>query len=43
MKLLNTKVTDNLLRFLESIRTQESEFVCEIYDQNTKMNRDKSE
>jgi hypothetical protein len=41
--LLNTKVIDNFLRFPESIRTQESKFVCERYDQNTELDRDKSE
>jgi hypothetical protein len=37
------KVIDNFLGFLESIRTQESEFVCGRYDQNTELDRDKSE
>jgi hypothetical protein len=39
----NTKVIDKFLRFPESIRTQESEFVCGRYDQNAKLDRDKSE
>jgi hypothetical protein len=41
VKLLNKKVIDNFLRFPE--RTQESEFVCGRYDQNTELDRDKSE
>jgi hypothetical protein len=40
---VNTKVVANFLRFSESTRTQESEFVCERYDQNTELDRDKSE
>jgi hypothetical protein len=42
-KLLNTKVIDNFLSFSESKRTQESECVCGRYDQNTELDRDKSE
>ncbi len=42
-KLLNTKVIDNFLTFLESTRTEECEFVCGRYDQNTEVDRDKSE
>jgi hypothetical protein len=41
-KLLNTKVIENFRRFPESTRTQESEFVCGRYDQNTELDRDKS-
>jgi hypothetical protein len=41
-KLLNMKVIDNFC-FPESTRTQEFEFVCEIYDQNTELDRDRSE
>jgi hypothetical protein len=40
---VNTKLIDNFLRFLESTRTQGSEFVCGIYDENTKLDIDKSE
>jgi hypothetical protein len=36
------KVIDNFVRFPESTRIQESEFVHGIYDQNTKLDRDKS-
>jgi hypothetical protein len=43
VNLLNTKVIVNFLSFLESIRTQESRFVCGRYDQNTEPDRDKSE
>jgi hypothetical protein len=42
-KLMNTKVIENFLAFLENIRTQEYEFVCGRYDQKTKLDRDKSE
>jgi hypothetical protein len=42
-QLLNTKVVDNFLSFVESTRTKESEFICGRYDQNTKLDRDKSE
>jgi hypothetical protein len=42
-KLVNTKVIYNFLRFLESTRTQEDEFVCGRYDQNTELDRDNSE
>jgi hypothetical protein len=38
-KLLNTKVVDNFLSFPESTRTLHFEFVCEIYGQNTKLDR----
>ena len=37
------KVVDNFTSFPESTRTQKSEFVCEIYQQNTELDRDKSE
>jgi hypothetical protein len=40
---MNTKVIDNFVSFPESTRTQESMFICGIYDQNTKLDRDKSE
>jgi hypothetical protein len=43
MNLLNMKVIDNFLRFPESTRTQEFEFVCGRYDQNTELDKDKSE
>jgi hypothetical protein len=36
-KLVNKKVVDNVLSFPESTRTQNSEFVCEIYTQITKL------
>jgi hypothetical protein len=36
-KLVNKKTVDNFLRFLESTRTQNFEFVCEIYAQNTEL------
>jgi hypothetical protein len=42
-KLVNTKVVGNFLNFPESTKTQESEFICLRYDQNTKLDRDKSE
>jgi hypothetical protein len=38
-KLVNKKVVDNFLRFPESTRTQNFEFVCEIYAQNTELNK----
>jgi hypothetical protein len=41
--LQNTKVIENFLSFLESTRTQLYEVVCGRYDQNTKLDRDKSE
>lgn len=37
------KVVDNFTSFPESTRTQKSEFVCERYQQNTELDRDKSE
>jgi hypothetical protein len=37
------KVIDNFLNFPESTRTQESEFICGPCDQNTELDRDKSE
>jgi hypothetical protein len=40
---LYTKVIENVLRFPESIRTQESQFICGRYDQNTELDTDKSE
>jgi hypothetical protein len=40
---MNTKVVENSVGFPESIRTQISEFVCGRYDQNTELDRDKSE
>jgi hypothetical protein len=39
-KCMSTKLVENFIRFLESVRTQESEFVCERYDQNTELDRD---
>jgi hypothetical protein len=42
VNLLNTNVIDNLLIFPKSIRTQESKFICGIYDWNTELDRDKS-
>jgi hypothetical protein len=41
-KHVNTKVVENFARFPKSIITQISEFVCGIYDQTTKLYRDKS-
>jgi hypothetical protein len=43
VKHANMKVIDNFVRFPESTRIQESEFVCVIHDQNTKLDRGKSE
>jgi hypothetical protein len=40
VKLLNTKGLENFLRFPESKITEESEFVCQRYDQNTELDRD---
>jgi hypothetical protein len=40
-KLVNMKVVENVIRFPESTRTQISEFVYGIYDQNTELDRDK--
>jgi hypothetical protein len=40
---LNTKVIENFRSFPESTRTQESEFICGRYHQNTELDRDKSE
>jgi hypothetical protein len=37
--IVNNKVVDNFLSFPESIRTRNSEFVCEIYTQNTELDR----
>jgi hypothetical protein len=37
--LVNTKVADNFIRFPESIRRLNSEFICEIYAQNTELDR----
>ena len=42
-KLLNTKVVENFSSFPESTRTQESEFVWEIYGRNTKLDREDSD
>jgi hypothetical protein len=42
-KLLNTKVIDNFPTFPKSTRKQETEFVCLRNDQNTELDRDKSE
>jgi hypothetical protein len=41
--LMNMKVIENFLRFPESTKTQEYEFLCGRYDQNTELERDKSE
>jgi hypothetical protein len=38
-KLVNKKVVDSFLSFSQSTRTQNSEFVCEIYAQNTNLDR----
>jgi hypothetical protein len=38
-KLVSTKVVDNFLSFPESTRTINSEFVCEIYAQNTELDK----
>jgi hypothetical protein len=40
--LVNTKVVDNFVRFSKSKRTQESEFLCGRYDENTELDRDNS-
>jgi hypothetical protein len=40
---VNTKVVDNFVGFPESTRTQIFDFVCEIYGQNIKLDRDKFE
>jgi hypothetical protein len=37
------KVVETFLIFSESTRTAESKLVCGRYDQNTKLDRDKSE
>jgi hypothetical protein len=42
-KLVNTKVVDNFVGFPESTRIQIFDFVCEIYGQNIKLDRDKFE
>jgi hypothetical protein len=42
-KLLNKKVVENFLICPESKRTQESAFICQRYDQNTKLDRDNFE
>ena len=42
-KRLNTKVVDNFSSFSERTRTQKSEFVWEIYGQNTKLDREDSD
>jgi hypothetical protein len=38
-KLVNKKVVDNFLLFLQSTITQNYEFVCKIYAQNTELDR----
>jgi hypothetical protein len=41
--LVHKKVADNVLCFLKSTKTLNSKFVCEIYAQNTKLDRNKSD
>jgi hypothetical protein len=43
VKRLNTKIIENFLSLLERTRKKLSEFVCGTYDQNTELDRDKSE
>jgi hypothetical protein len=40
---VNTKFVENFISFPEGTGTQESEFECGKYDQNTKLDRDNSE
>jgi hypothetical protein len=42
-KRVNTKFVENFISFPEGTGTQESEFECGKYDQNTKLDRDNSE
>jgi hypothetical protein len=37
--LVNSKVADNFIRFPESTRRLNSEFICKIYAQNTELDR----
>jgi hypothetical protein len=37
--IINKNIVDNFLSFPECTRTINYEFVCEIYAQNTKLNR----
>jgi hypothetical protein len=39
-KLVNTKVLDNFIRLLESTRTLNSKFVCDVYAQNAELDKD---
>jgi hypothetical protein len=43
VKRLNTKIIENFLSLLERTRKKLSEFICGTYDQNTELDRDKSE